>query len=223
MHPMIRKKLNKIRPDLQSSHFLEIRDAMTQREKMILKKKLQTFVEALPTGLTQRQKAALLYRVITNCIEYDRDEEDENLRYTYAGAMLTGTAVCWGISELYSILCNAWGVECQVVLGCITGSQDYHAWVQLRFRDEGEAPKQYQCDPTFDLTDGKRGRYEYFLRSDEEMNKRRHNWLPERYWVCPQDDGVMPCLPGQMVRDACGAFENMYSQRRAVYLKSKGV
>jgi len=40
MHPMIRKKLNKIRPDLQSSHFLEIRDAMTQREKMILKKKI---------------------------------------------------------------------------------------------------------------------------------------------------------------------------------------
>ena len=210
----MRNKLLRIHANYQRMSMRNTRNAMNRDGVMQIKDKLRTFCEAIPPNLTAHEKALLLYRVVTQCVHYNHNEGDTNLRFTYAAAMLTGSAVCMGISELLYILYNACDIDCRVVIGCITDSPDYHAWLQVKLPDEYGRMVSYHCDPTWDLNESRYGSYQYYLKSDRYMLSQKHNWLTERYAACPKDYTRYPKLSSQLVARMCEEFKKMYSPNR---------
>ena len=217
MRTQTRNKLLKVRADYPHINLAVTRNALSEEGLKIIKEKLRRFCEAIPGDLTAHERALLLYRVVTECVRYDRNPLDEDLRYTYAAAMLTGSAVCMGISELLYILYNACGIESCVVVGCITGSKDYHAWLQVKLPDACGNMVSYHCDPTWDLRESSGGSFQFYLRSDSFMEESQHNWLAERYDPCPRNCDIQPYLSPQLVLQMCREFEKMYSPNRKDY------
>lgn len=218
MTPEIRSKLLRIHKNYQRKNILDTRDAMNSTQFEQIKRKLVIFCMKMPKNLTPHEKALLLYRVVTGCVQYNHNEKDKDLRFTYASAMLTGTAVCMGISEILFVLYRLCGIDCRVVIGCITGSKDHHAWLQVRLPDENGCMTTYHMDPTWDLHKGHFGSYTYYLKSDAYMQAHKHHWLPERYDVCPKDCHYKPILDPRLVAQMCAEFERMYSPNRKYYM-----
>ena len=218
MTQQMRDKLLEIQEDHLLWSMRNTRNAMTQKQVSQIKRMLRVFCRAIPPNLTNHEKAFLLYQVVTRCVHYNNNTLDTNLRFTYASAILTGSAVCMGISELLYILYNACGIDSRVVLGCITDSENYHAWLQVRLPDERGRMTWYHCDPTGDLYNKHYGSYPFYLKSDRFMQDCQHNWLPERYDPCPQDYTLRHHLHPGLVSQLCREFEKMYSPNRKHYV-----
>lgn len=90
------------------------------------------------------------------------------------GSLLYGLGVCEGIAKAFKYLADRAGVPTLIIAGTSRRDGMAHAWNLCRI---GAA--YYHVDVTFDV--GRRPRYEFFNRSDLEM-QRTHSW-----------NGPLPC------------------------------
>ena len=159
-------------------------------------------------SMTPDQKAKLLYDVLSRSLVYDRTAypPGEGMRrYTYAGGLTSGKAVCMGIAELYTMLGTAFGLRVQTIIGYggdPVHKGGLHAWnlVWLPGSNSREIP--YHIDLTWDLAPySSLTGYRYFLKSDAYMQSNDHTWLPERYPRCPESRTAdqIPRIPGGAV------------------------
>ena len=216
----IRLKLRQIPPGYERLSLLHTKHTMNANQLTKIKDKLCQFCLSIPQNMTAHEKTSLLYNVVTKCIHYNHDERDMNLRFTYAGPMLTGFGVCMGIAELLNILLNACGIESRVVIGCITDTENYHAWIQVRLPDEQGHWTWYHADPTFDLLENGHSPC-FYLKSDSYMLSHEHNWLPERYEPCPRNYAIPQTPNPLLVQRLCKEFQKMHSPYRQKYIEKR--
>ena len=159
-------------------------------------------------AMSKDQKARLLYEVLSRYLTYDDTDyaSGEGLRrYTYAGGLTTGRAVCMGIAELYTLLGTAFGLRVQTVIGYGGDPVHHgglHAWNIVWLPDAAQKDVPYHIDLTWDLSSSVRLRgYEYYLKSDEYMKTHDHTWLQERYPRCPHNRSrsQIPHIPRKAV------------------------
>lgn len=197
--------------------------------------KLLLFVGLIPESCTPLQKATLLYTVISKCVTPDfhvpKDPETkralERQSYTYAGAVLNGTAVCNGVCQLYAKLCQACGIRCNIVegYGKDPKEKNLHAWVQIWLPDETGQLCPANCDLTWDLEPSRSGpEFRYFLKSDSYMQANGHTWLPDmgkdkgiqKFTPCLKDWNNIPELPEEAINLMCKVFRGMKLPQKLV-------
>lgn len=194
---------------------------LAPEEREVMADRLLHFVRPLRMAcenLTEDQMARLLYETLSASLIYDDTPYPSGeglLRYTYAGGISTGRAVCMGIAELYTLLGTALGLKVRTIIGYADdpdGEGGLHAWNQVQLKDRDGQYKSYHLDLTWDLGEHEwRRGFCYYLKSDAYMEAHHHIWLKERYWPCPSD---RPCsqIPGirpAAVRLLCRQFKNM--------------
>lgn len=173
--------------------------------KEALKDRLYEFLLAFhdsPSFADPYSRISLLYEVMSRCLVYS-DEEDREARYSFAGAVSSGKAVCMGIAELFYILASISGIPIDTVIGY--GQSEYHAWSLVHLPDGI-----YHCDLTWDL--GRDSNFVYFLKGDAYMRSHKHTWLSERYPACPRDADPdrFPRIPKSEILTLCEAFQKLY-------------
>lgn len=225
-------ELKKLGLDFQEQHIRRTYRQMQGEAFDALMDKLVQFVRLIPPCCTPLEKATLLYYVVSRCITYDYPSanekcKDERQGYTYAGAVLNGTAVCNGISQVYARLCQASGVRCDIVEGYANdpAEKGLHAWVQVWLPDKQGQLHAYHCDPTWDLVEFcPDGDFVYFLKSDAYMNEHKHYWDKDwgkaqgkqKYAVCPRNGPKPPKIPEDGIEIMCQFFKKMKQPERFV-------
>ena len=100
----------------------------------------------------ERTRAWLIYRALAESIAYDKDYD---MAHTPYGALLYHRADCTGISCAYKLICDASGIDCEVVSGTVARKDGIllsHAWHTIVI--DGT---EFQVDVTFALTEGAPG------------------------------------------------------------------
>lgn len=205
-------------PDDQLHRLRELQQWLSPSEKKRLETGLIQLVHLIPREWSPAEKAAALYRALTEILQYDHltasavgEDSREDQSYTYLGALFNGTAVCNGISQLYVILCRCCGIHCQVVEGFAGPEEDMglHAWVQLRLPDSKGTLHSYHCDPTWDLLEFRGNHpFRYFLKSDDYFEYHRHHWFRyigqnfgwHKFDECPHNCLNIPTIPEDRIR-----------------------
>lgn len=168
-------------------------------------------------SLTDDEKARLIYEMLSESLVYDdadHSKGDDRLRYTYAGGITSGKAVCMGIAEMYTLMGTALGLRVQTVIGYggdPVRKGGLHAWNLVWLKD-GDVMRPYHIDLTWDLAAHAKIRgFRYYLKSDAYMEKNNHTWLKERYPSCPEDrsPAQIPKIRPAAIRFLCQRFDNM--------------
>lgn len=176
---------------------------------------------ASSNDLTEGEKVRVIYETLSKSIDYDHTKYKEGQgvhRYTYAGSIISGKAVCFGIAQLFEILCSALGLQVETVIGyggdpARDGGK--HAW-NIVWVDG--IP--YHVDLTWDLRKNVsiRGYFKYYLKSDAFMKANDHQWLEERHPACNRDmprTGISK-IPPAAVHHLCHKFKTMRRNLTAV-------
>lgn len=127
-------------------------------------------------AMTPQTKAYVAHNYLAREVEYWLKEDANPLEESYMqsayGALINHRCVCQGYAEAYKRLMDKAGVPCEVLCGKIRGSAEYHAWNAVSF----DGRVYYHVDVTWDASDGGGISWQYFCRSDREMN-------PTRIWT----------------------------------------
>jgi hypothetical protein len=201
-------------PDYQRHRLQSLHDQLTPLEKNLLETELISLVQLMPPKWPAVKKATALYCALARYLKYDhtacRNNNDrpytEKQSFTYLGALFNGTAVCSGISQLYAVLCQCYGIYCQVVEGFGGSEEDLgcHAWVQIRLPNTKGILRSYHCDLTWDLHKNKSPhQLRYFLKSDDYFESHNHHWFHaigedfgwHKFDPCPEDYANIPNIP----------------------------
>lgn len=100
----------------------------------------------------ERTRAWLIYRALAESIAYDKNHD---MAHTPYGALLRHRADCTGISSAYKLICDASGIDCEIVSGTVARNDGMllsHAWNTIVV--DGV---EFQVDVTFALTEGAPG------------------------------------------------------------------
>ena len=126
----------------------------------------QVFAEAEKTrglsALSDYEKVRWAYDYICSHVVYDHknlNDDSYQLKYSAYAALVNGTAVCQGYSNLFYLMLQRLGVDARIITGW--GNGEAHAWNIVRL---GE--KYYLCDSTWDV--GAKT-YRYFLRGSKNF------------------------------------------------------
>lgn len=119
----------------------------------------------------EEQRAWILVQLLAETTVYDKDISVSHSPY---GALLYQKADCAGISTAYKLLCDAAGIDCDVVSGIVYDKDvGYsHAWNVVRINGE-----ERYIDVTFSLTSSNHTMYatpDWFLLTKEEMELNDH-------------------------------------------------
>ena len=182
-----------------------VRDCLKREDDIRTEAALDRFAAMIPDNLPDTVRATLLYDALRSYITYDHDENAA--RYTYPAALFKGRAVCMGIADLYSILCQRLALDCRVIVGYAGGQKPggggLHAWDLVRVTADDGTPHWYHIDPTWDLGTGAR---RYFLKSDAYMRLHDHYWRQSEYPLCPRSAERVPVIPEKAVHLTCQAI-----------------
>lgn len=228
--------LRRFPPDHQKQELEWIRRNMDVRLYDHLDRGMAGLVRMIPATVSPLTKATVLYTVLTNAVQYDKETcrmvkegspVPERQSFTYVGAVLNGTAVCAGIAQLYALLCARCHIPSRVVVG-YGGSEEepgLHAWVQLRLPVRYGNPVGYNCDPTWDLKEwGGSHTYDYFLKSDRYFREHSHDWFLqigaglgwETFGPCPDCFPVVPWVPPELVEQMVEYLKRLRLQKQYV-------
>lgn len=137
-------------------------------------------------GMPPEVKVYLAHNYLTTTVTYDL-KADNDLEMSYRqsayGALLRHRCVCQGYANAFKLLMDAAGVYCEIVVGPILGTDEYHAWNIVRLSGR----KHCHIDVTWDDTNAHRPGYMYFCRSDRYFDGKRA-W--ERSLHTPCEEGV---------------------------------
>lgn len=156
-------------------------EAETAEGRTVLETQVTQIASECDSVEGDEAKAVLLHGRLCDLVRY----EEDNLRtyaaeHTALGALCDGKAVCEGYALAYALLCQAAGLECQTIVGYVTGyegSEDAHAWNKVKVNGQW-----MYVDSTFD--DGNPVSNKYLLQSEEFMDAKGYqpfanNILPE--------------------------------------------
>ena len=122
-------------------------------------------------GKNDDYKIAKIYDYITSHVVYDHanlNDSTYKLKYTAYAALVNGTAVCQGYSNLFYRLCLEAGVEARIVAGLgITASSPEggnHSWNIVKI-----GSSYYNIDSTWDAGVSP-SKYKYFLKNQTEFS-----------------------------------------------------
>ena len=141
----------------------------TAEEEARLTQKLDKTLASLNTeGLSDYNKALLLYRYVTSNVTYSTDIKDK-YAYTAYSAVENGHAVCQGVAQLLYRLYNDSGIPCRIIAGIAhdtSGAREdsYHVWLITKI--DG---KYYLSDPTWDLK-AEGDNFRYFLKGSNDFD-----------------------------------------------------
>ncbi len=158
---------------------------LLNEDRRLVEERYQYARSLVKYGMSDAEKALVLYEFIISAADYPTDEEINsggNDIYTFVGLLRDEKAVCAAYAKLYAILLNDSGIPAVTVE---SDSID-HEWVMLRI--DG---KWYHADPTWDdytFEDGYTVMWDLnndtrdigaaylsnFLKSDEEIVKTEH-------------------------------------------------
>lgn len=126
--------------------------------------KVNNWVNTINAETTDYKKIKSAHDIVCANITYDNNMENIEKHQSSATAVLTGNAVCAGYSQMYSLLCNAVGVETI----CVTSPQ--HEWNQVYLYGNW-----YVVDCTWDDLDSSNSwNYTYFCQSDSSIDEGYH-------------------------------------------------
>ncbi|WP_024861637.1 transglutaminase domain-containing protein [Ruminococcus flavefaciens] len=141
----------------------------TAEEEEKLTQKTDELLASFHTdGLSDYNKALLIYRYVTSKVTYSSDISDK-YAYTAYSAMENGNAVCQGVAQLLYRLYNDSGIPCRIIAGVARDSDgvredSYHVWLLTKI--DG---KYYLSDPTWDLS-AVNDNFRYFLKGSDEFD-----------------------------------------------------
>ncbi len=174
--------LDKIKNDTDDSSYITPTGEDKETEAQKLAKEIVAKIITNDMSEFHKVKAINDYMILN--VTYDMENYKNGTipaeSYTAVGAMKNKVAVCSGYARMFKILCETAGLEVTYVSGYATG---HHAWNQVKV--DG---KWYNIDVTWNDPDAEYseyghsicGCYEYFLISDEYMNK-SHTSYDETY------------------------------------------
>lgn len=123
----------------------------------------EVIAEACLPGMTDWQLALSVHDYIILHTVYDGTYE-KNTGYD---ALVNGTAVCSGYSELYMDVMNRLGIPCQLVICEDTGDGEGHGWNLLQVQRQWYHVDLTWDDPVQDIYG--RVNHDYFLRTEDEF------------------------------------------------------
>lgn len=147
-------------------------------------REMEKLKEKIDDSMSDYEKFKTIHDFVSLNMEYDwKQYEADIYGYDYewkyypdvlSQFFIGGTGVCEDYSEIYSKLCDYFGLECWLIRGEVDGAYgwDGHAWNIVKL--DGNY---YHVDVTWDdLDDGENDvYYECFLVSDDEI-KETHSW-----------------------------------------------
>lgn len=148
------------------------RDEILVAENKI-KQETQKIVEKTE-GKSDYQKIKIIHDYLVDNISYDKTISKNNI-YDIYGALVNKEAVCEGYAKAFKYLMDKVEIECIVVIGDATNSDENtqkHAWNYVKLDNAW-----YAVDVTWDdavIVGGtltKKYKYRYFLKGSETMNK----------------------------------------------------
>lgn len=141
----------------------------TAEEEAALSQKINAILDSLNTnGLSDYNKALLIYRYVTSNLTYSTDLSDK-YAYTAYGAVENKKAVCQGAAQLLYRLYNDSGIPCRIIAGIAHDSSgvredSYHVWLITKI--DG---KYYLSDPTWDIG-AQDDNFRYFLKGSNDFD-----------------------------------------------------
>ena len=146
----------------------------TQEQEEVVAARVDSLLAELnPTG-TDYEKIKTVYDWMCENIVYDYanlNDPTYDLKYSAYAALINGTSVCQGYSNLLYRLALEMGIDCRIITGWGNGGN--HAWNIIKLGDS-----YYNLDATWDSTFAQAGRKnQFFLRS--EANFGDHVRSPE--------------------------------------------
>lgn len=128
-------------------------------------------------GLNEKQKLRVLHNELCRIASYDYDNIEKSQESPWAfsstGIAKYRKAVCSGYAEYYMLLCNAVGLDVNIVHGKVNGRD--HAW--NTFYKDGI---RYNIDPTWNDTGCHFGKWKWFYKTDKEMNETGNIFVIEK-------------------------------------------
>lgn len=171
-----RQQLIEIQRDhYANNHILFFTASLPSHRRKSVQHMIRQFTDSIPRTLEPVQQIQLIYAVMINSLRYDTTENQT--RYSYLQPLLQASGVCEGIAELFLLLTQPLGLKTIIAIGAAgpPGDQELHAWNMVQLT-EGHQKRWYHLDATWDLG---RSSWNYFLRSDDYMQRQRHEWLPD--------------------------------------------
>ena len=145
-------------------------------------------------GMSELEKVLIIHDYIIDNTVYPMEIPSGNNRIFHSvGVFDDGIAVCQGYAEAFCVLCYSAGIQAEMVIGTAYNGYETssHAWNIVRIDGNW-----YQIDVTWDdpiTPDGTPVKvYDYFLLTEEIMNR---DHAPERYsnyYPCTDDRYIMP-------------------------------
>ena len=141
--------------------------------------------------MDDKSKINAIHNYIINNTAYDYDNYLNNTipeeSYTAYGSVILGRAVCQGYAEAFKQFMDVLGIKCYVVSGeaATASGLGGHAWNIVKVDGVYRHIDTTWDDPIY-MNNGNRVeilRYDYFLLSDNQMNK-DHNWQTKDYPGC---------------------------------------
>ena len=128
-------------------------------------------------GLSEKQKLRVLHDEVCKMASYDYanigKSQESPWAFSSTGIAKYGKAVCSGYAEYYMLLCNAVCLDVNIVHGKVNGRD--HSW--NTFHKDGV---RYNIDPTWNDTGCHFGKWKWFYKTDEEMNKTGNIFVIEK-------------------------------------------
>ena len=124
-------------------------------------------LSGIPDEESDREKAAQIYRRLTEDAEYEEDalyDPSFAAQHSAYGAICEKRAVCDGFALAFKYLLNRKGIPCLVVPGSSFG--EAHTWNTAFW--EGAW---HEADPTWEICSDESGTQKYFDLTTEEMNR----------------------------------------------------
>ena len=130
--------------------------------------KVNNWINEINAEATDYKKVKKAHDIVCANVVYDNDLNNLEKHQSSATAVLTGSTVCAGYAQLFSLLCNAAGVQTI----CVTSTE--HEWNQVNLYNSW-----YVVDCTWDDYDDNTWGYTYLCKSDDKISEGFHN--PESY------------------------------------------
>lgn len=126
----------------------------------------------IKSNMSDKQKAKAIHDYLIKNCSYDDSislaEKKYNDAFTAYGALVNGSAVCQGYAAAFNLMAQKCGLQSMTVCGTSRGVA--HAWNYVK-----TGSKYRYTDCTWDDTDGKKIRYEFFNVTEEKM-RQNHVW-----------------------------------------------
>lgn len=149
-----------------------------EQEEVVTARVAQITAEIIAPPMGEEEREKVIHDWVVAHVAYETAEAEDVLRYTAYGALANGRAVCQGYALLGLRLLAQAGLSARIVPGL--GSGEDHAWNLVRICGQWYHLDLTWDDPVRSGPDDGLIRYDYYNRSDEEL-QRDHQWEADGY------------------------------------------